>query len=93
MHGHGFRVTVVVGGEIDPELGWIVDFAALDDAFRPLHEILDHRCLNDVPGLENPTSEILAVFIAERFRVPAPAKLRSVTVHETCAASCTVYVN
>lgn len=86
LHGHSFRVTVVVGGQVDPELGWIVDFAEIDDAWSPVHQALDHRYLNDVDGLENPTSEILARWIHERLSI-AGAKIQSVTVHETCNAS------
>jgi 6-pyruvoyltetrahydropterin/6-carboxytetrahydropterin synthase len=90
IHGHSFRVTVRVGGPVDPALGWVVDFAALADAWAPLHEILDHRLLNEVEGLDNPTSENLARFIAERLVVPAPARLASVVVHETCTSRCEV---
>ena len=89
LHGHSFRATVVVGGPVDPTLGWIVDFAALDEAWQPLHALLDHRYLNEVDGLENPTSEHIAQFILARFRVPGATVLR-VTVQETCTAACTV---
>ena len=92
LHGHSFRATVVVAGEVDPHLGWIVDFAALDEAWKPLHDLLDHRYLNEVPGLENPTSEHLARFILERITVPAARVLR-VTVRETCTAACTVHAD
>ena len=88
LHGHSFRVTLTIGGDVDPKLGWIVDFAEIARAWEPLHELLDHHYLNEVPGLENPTSENLAHFIAERVKLP----LVSVTVHETCASRCTVYV-
>lgn len=90
LHGHSFRASVTVGGELDSRLGWIVDFAALDEAWRPFHELLDHRYLNEVPGLENPTSELLAAFILERFSVDG-AKVVAVTVAETCTASVTVH--
>ena len=92
LHGHSFRVTVRVGGDLHPELGWIVDFADIDKAWQPLHEILDHRYLNEIEGLENPTSEILARFIFERLELSG-GHLVSITVHETCAASCTVYAD
>ncbi len=88
LHGHSFRVTVRVEGPIDSKLGWVVDFADVAAAWKPLHELLDHRYLNEVEGLENPTSENLARFIAERLDVPSPARLVSVTVHETCASRC-----
>jgi len=91
VHGHSYAVTLRVRGEVDPHTGWIVDFAALTAAWQPLHALLDHRLLNDVAGLENPTSENLARFVAERFVVPAPASLHSVTVAETCTSECTVW--
>ena len=91
LHGHSFRVTVRVTGPVHPRLGWIVDFAEVDEAWKPLHELLDHRYLNDVEGLDNPTSEVLAHWITEHLRVPG-AELASVTVHETCTGSCTVHV-
>lgn len=91
LHGHSFRVTVTVSGELDPVLGWIVDFAAIDEAWKPIHAALDHRYLNDVDGLANPTSEIVAQWIAERLRLPAAARIASITVHETCNASATVF--
>ena len=90
LHGHSFRVTLTVAGEVDPKLGWIVDFADIDRAWQPLFEKLDHRYLNEVDGLSNPTSELVARFIAERIDLPG-ATLVSVTVHETCTAACTVY--
>lgn len=90
MHGHSFRVTVRVRGPIDPELGWVVDFAELEEAWRPLHRQLDHNVLNEVPGLENPTSEMIAVWILERFLVTG-AEVSSVYVAETCRSACTVF--
>src|SRR3954469_11219387 len=57
LHGHSFRVEVHVGGEVGAESGWIMDFGDIKAAFKPLDDQLDHRYLNDVPGLENPTSE------------------------------------
>lgn len=90
LHGHSFRVTIRVTGPVDATSGWIVDFAALSRAWEPLHAALDHRYLNEVAGLENPTSELVARYIAERFVVDG-AKVVSVTVHETCTSSATVY--
>jgi len=88
LHGHSFRVTLVVTGELHPTLGWIVDFADLDEAWKPLHAVLDHHYLNEVPGLENPTSEILCRWIFDRLELPA-GRLVSVTVQETCTAAAT----
>ncbi len=90
LHGHSFHVTLTVGGDVDEKLGWILDFADIDAAWQPMHQALDHRYLNEVPGLENPTSELLARWILERVKLPHGA-LRSVCVSETCTASCTVY--
>jgi 6-pyruvoyltetrahydropterin/6-carboxytetrahydropterin synthase len=92
MHGHSFRVKVRVRGPLDLKMGWVVDFAELDNAWRPLHEQLDHRCLNDVAGLDNPTSELLAHWILERFSVPG-TRVTSVYVAETCRSACTVYAD
>jgi 6-pyruvoyltetrahydropterin/6-carboxytetrahydropterin synthase len=88
MHGHSFRVQVVVRGDVDPRLGWVQDFADLGDAWRPLHEQLDHRVLNEVPGLENPTSEHLARWIWTRLKPGLPLLAR-VVVRETCTSGCT----
>jgi len=66
LHGHSFKVEVVVTGECDPKLGWLMDYADITKAFRPIWEKLDHRHLNEVRGLENPTSEEIAVWIWRR---------------------------
>jgi len=92
LHGHSFEVTLHVRGEVDPKLGWVIDFAEIVKAFAPMHELLDHRYLNEVPGLDNPTSENLAKFILERVTLPG-AGLSAVTVSETCTSSCTVYAD
>ena len=85
LHGHSFRVIVHVEGEPGPESGWVLDFADIQRAFEPLHAQLDHRYLNEVPGLDNPTSERVAVWIWERL-APALAGLSKVVVRETCTA-------
>lgn len=90
LHGHSFEITVRIGGPVDSRTGWVVDFGEIDRAWQPLHDALDHRHLNEVPGLENPTSEMLARWILERFRLPG-VNVLSVTVAETCTAECTVY--
>jgi 6-pyruvoyltetrahydropterin/6-carboxytetrahydropterin synthase len=89
MHGHSFRVEVVVAGEIDPAGGWVMDFADVTARVEPLIQgQLDHRTLNDVPGLENPTSEMLCVWLWERLFAVLPG-LSAITVHETCTSRCT----
>ena len=87
LHGHSFRVEVHVSGPLDPRLGWVMDFADLKAAFRPLHDQLDHRYLNEIEGLENPTSENLARWIWARL-LPALPGLSKVVVRETCNSGC-----
>ena len=87
LHGHSFGIEIRVRGPLDPTLGWVVDFADIKQAFQPLYDQLDHQYLNDVPGLENPTSERLAVWIWERLRPSLPA-LTTVIVRETCTSGC-----
>lgn len=92
LHGHSFQITLHVQGELAPKLGWIIDFAEIDRAFEPLFVQLDHHYLNEVAGLDNPTSELLARWVLERVRLPV-GRLAAVTVGETCNARCTVYAD
>jgi len=87
LHGHSFKIAVHLRGAVDPTLGWVRDFADVGAAFRPLFEQLDHRYLNEVTGLENPTSENVARWVWERLQ-PALPELSRVTVRETCTAGC-----
>jgi 6-pyruvoyltetrahydropterin/6-carboxytetrahydropterin synthase len=87
LHGHSFQVDIVATGEADPRLGWLIDYADISEAFRPLWEQLDHRYLNDLPGLENPTSETIAAWIWDRLKPRLPM-LTEVVVAETCTARC-----
>ena len=87
LHGHSFRIELLCEGEIDPHAGWLLDFAEIKRAFTPLYEQLDHRYLNEVAGLENPTAENLARWIWTRLKPELPL-LTQVTVAETCAARC-----
>ena len=90
LHGHSFIVDVAVRGEVDPKVGWLVDYADMREAFGPLYAKLDHRYLNEVEGLENPTSEILAAWIWERLAAALPGLFR-ITVRETCTVACHYY--
>jgi 6-pyruvoyltetrahydropterin/6-carboxytetrahydropterin synthase len=85
VHGHSFRVEIHVSGPVDPQLGWVMDFADVKAAFDPLFQRLDHHYLNDVQGLENPTSENLARWIWHELQPRLP-KLSCVVVHETCTS-------
>lgn len=88
LHGHSFRVALTVSGPVDQDTGWVMDFADVEGAFRPLLEQLDHTYLNDVEGLENPTSENIARWIWRRLKPGLPG-LSQVTLWETCNAGCT----
>ena len=85
VHGHSFRVELHVTGPVDPVLGWVMDFADVKSAFEPLFQRLDHHYLNDVPGLDNPTSENLARWIWRELKPRLPP-LSKVVVHETCTS-------
>lgn len=87
LHGHSFTIEIAAGGPIDPVKGWIIDYADIKDAFQPIYDRLDHNYLNDIPGLENPTSEHLALWIWERLK-PELHNLTAVIVHETCTTTC-----
>ena len=87
LHGHSFRIEIHVRGDVDQNTGWVRDFAELKAVFQPLHERLDHSYLNDVEGLDNPTSENLARWIWMRLQPVLPG-LAKVVVHETCTAGC-----
>jgi 6-pyruvoyl tetrahydropterin synthase/QueD family protein len=88
VHGHSFRCEVHVTGEVDPETGFVMDFADVKAACKPLHDQLDHRFLNqDVPGLENPSSEVICKWIWDRLKPVLPG-LSKVVLHETCTARC-----
>ena len=87
LHGHSFRVRVTVTGEVGEHTGWVMDFAELKEAFRPLDQRLDHRYLNEIPGLENPTSEVLARWIWRELSPRLPG-LSAVEVKETCTTGC-----
>src|SRR5687768_12061080 len=87
LHGHSFAVELHVGGTPDPHTGWIMDFAEVKAAFAPLYDQLDHHYLNDIEGLDNPTSEMLAIWIWDKLKPALPA-LSEVVVHETCTSGC-----
>jgi 6-pyruvoyltetrahydropterin/6-carboxytetrahydropterin synthase len=87
MHGHGYGIEIEVAGPIDAERGWYMDFADLKGATEPVRAALDHQVLNEIEGLENATSELLAVWIWQRI-APALPGLTRVTVHETCTCRC-----
>lgn len=87
LHGHSFRVEIRVKGRVETQSGWVMDFADIKTAFQPLYDELDHHYLNEIKGLENPTSENLARWIWERLRRPLP-NLHRIIVNETCTSGC-----
>ena len=87
LHGHSFKVEVSLEGPVDERSGWFIDYAELDEHWQPIYDKLDHRYLNEVVGLDNPTSENLARWLWEELKPRLPA-LSRVTLFETCDARC-----
>lgn len=87
LHGHSFRVELHVSGAVDAHAGWVMDFADVKSAFQPLFDRLDHHYLNEIAGLENPTSENLARWIWSELKTSLP-QLSKVVIHETCTSGC-----
>ena len=84
-HGHTYYVTITVRGEVVPETGWVIDYADINSAFKPILAQLDHQCLNEIPGLGNPTCEVLAIWIWDKLTLPGLFEIR---VKETASAGC-----
>ena len=89
MHGHSYKVELAVEGAVDPATGWLIDFGVMDESWAEMHDLLDHRTLNEVPGLENSTCENLAAYIWKALRPKIP-QLSAVSVWET-ADGCCIY--
>jgi 6-pyruvoyltetrahydropterin/6-carboxytetrahydropterin synthase len=87
LHGHSFKVEIAIRGPVNPDTGWFIDYGELYKLWEPLHAVLDHHYLNEVPGLENPTSEVLAKWIWDKLKPWLPS-LEQVTLFETCDARC-----
>ncbi len=87
LHGHSFQISIYVEGEAGEQTGWIMDFGELKKAFQPIYDQLDHHYLNDITGLENPTSEMLAIWIWNKLK-PALPSLSQILIKETCTSGC-----
>jgi 6-pyruvoyltetrahydropterin/6-carboxytetrahydropterin synthase len=87
LHGHSFKVEIGLVGTVNPETGWVIDFGDVEEIVRPVRETLDHHYLNEIPGLENPTSEVLSKWIWDKLKPQLPGLAR-VTLYETCDARC-----
>ena len=87
LHGHSFRIEIRISGPVDPNLGWVIDFADIAKAFQPLHDQLDHKYLNDIEGLSNPTSENLAKWLWRHLQ-PSLPQLCKIVVQESPESGC-----
>jgi 6-pyruvoyltetrahydropterin/6-carboxytetrahydropterin synthase len=87
LHGHSFRFDVIVEGEVDPRLGYLIDYGDIKAAAEPLVKRLDHYYLNEIEGLSNPTSENLARWLWDRLKPKLP-QLHTIIVYETCTSRC-----
>ena len=87
LHGHSFQVRIVVSGRPGETSGWIIDFGDIKSVFKPVLEQLDHYYLNEIEGLENPTSENIAIWIWQRLKPTLPA-LSRIEIKETCSSGC-----
>lgn len=87
MHGHSFKIILTLVGDLDPKLGWVMDYHQIESEIKPLLAKIDHRILNEVPGLENPTSELLAKWIYDQAK-PQIKMLTSVSILETPNTEC-----
>ena len=88
LHGHSFQVRIVVSGSPGKESGWIMDFSDIKTLFKPIYDQLDHNYLNDIDGLENPTSENLSLWIWNKLK-PSLPQLSRIEIKETCTSGCT----
>lgn len=87
LHGHSYQFTVILRGEVDPETGFLVDYGDITKAVEPVRQQLDHTCLNEIEGLENPTSELLVRWLWVRLQPVLPA-LYEISIHETPMSGC-----
>lgn len=87
MHGHSFKVDIVVEGDIPKGQHHLIDYGDIKAITDPIHDQIDHRCLNEIKGLENPTSEMIAVWLWERIQPRLPI-LTEIVVYETCSSRC-----
>lgn len=87
LHGHSYHLEIIIVGDMEPEHGWVMDFSEIKDPMAPILEILDHNYLNDIPGLENPTSENIAHWIWDRLKPELPL-LDEIILSETTTSRC-----
>ncbi|EKD28171.1 MAG: 6-pyruvoyl tetrahydrobiopterin synthase [uncultured bacterium] len=90
LHGHGFKVIFSVKGKVDKKYGWVMDFGQISLLVKPLIDKLDHSNLNEIKGLENPTSENIAIWFWEKLKKDIPL-LHSIEVKESDKSSCVFF--
>ena len=89
IHGHTYRLKVSLEGDLDPDLGWVMDFTDLKNIVKPVIDQIDHKYMNDLEGLENPTCEAIAIWLWNRIKPNLPLLIR-IELNET-PTSGTVY--
>ncbi len=82
VHGHTYRLKVFIEGKLDPKLAWVMDFAVIKEVIKPVIDVIDHRYLNDIEGLENPTCEVISIWIWDRIISKIPG-LKRLELNET----------
>jgi len=88
FHGHSYQVDIHVSGEVDAQTGWVIDFGTIKQVVEPILDELDHRCLNEIPGLENSTSELMGNYLWRRIAPQLPT-LSAITIWESRTSRCT----
>ena len=87
VHGHSFKITITVCGEVDEHTGFVLDFSNIDAAFKPIHDQIDHTYLNKIDGLDNPSSENLCKWIWAEI-IPSLPGLSQIEIKETDSTGC-----
>lgn len=82
IHGHTYKLTIFIEGPLDEKLGWVADFAVVKRDIKAIIDIVDHKMLNDIPGLENPTCELLGKWLWDKIKVQIPL-LKRIELNET----------
>jgi len=87
VHGHSFKITITVNGQVNEDTGFVMDFSDIDSVFAPIHSMIDHAYLNDIEGLQNPSSENLCRWIWSRLSTSLPG-LTKIEIRETESTGC-----
>ena len=82
IHGHTYHLTVYLDGDLDEKLGWVIDFTDVKNVIDPIIKSIDHQFLNNISGLENPTSEVMAIWLWNKIKPELP-QLSKIELNET----------